>query len=144
MQRQDSNLRPLGYEPNELPNCFHSAIKKEPVFHSSRNIQTTSPKDIAVQPYNDFHTLSSLHSAFRLYFLASPVLFLSDLSCPRLYLKFYDLRTRQFGQLWLFPYYATYSFSKLPCFANILTEPTHQLRWFQPSQGSETPKIQTS
>ena len=26
-------------------------IKREPIFHSSRNIQTASPKDIAVRPY---------------------------------------------------------------------------------------------
>ena len=39
------------------------------------------------------------------------------LICPRYYLKSYDLTTRQFEQLRLVPYYATYSFSKLLCFA---------------------------
>ena len=42
---------------------------------------------------------------------------LRHLNRPRYYLKSYDLTTRQFGQLWLVPYYATYSFSKLLCFA---------------------------
>ena len=26
LREQDSNLRPLGYEPSELPNCYHRAI----------------------------------------------------------------------------------------------------------------------
>ena len=28
LREKDLNLRPLGYEPNELPNCYHPAIIK--------------------------------------------------------------------------------------------------------------------
>ena len=50
----------------------------------------------------------------RIWFIDST---LHQYSCPRYYLKSYDLTTRQFEQLRFVLYYATYSFLMLLCFA---------------------------
>ena len=117
--------------------------KREPIFHGSHNNQTTSPKDIAVQLYDDFHTLSSLHSAFRLYFLASPVLFLSDLKLSSSLFKVVRPYNTPIRAIAVVSLICNVQFFKATLFRNILTKSTHQLRWLKSSQDSSNTKTQT-
>ena len=97
-----------------LPRLYHSypTINTTiPWAGDNNRIPTYMPSYIMVFLLSDYHKPTHRHtSCFR---QQRP----KHLNCPRYYFKSYDRTTRQFGQLRLVTYYATYSFSMLLCFA---------------------------